>query len=90
MANFDGDDHEFTVNGNTHRVRFGAPLRELYIGRFLFSHIYLSLFVWNRKILISIIPCALWHIILIKSRQTFLLLKLNFLAYQIDWRIPNS
>ncbi|XP_022650522.1 pre-mRNA cleavage complex 2 protein Pcf11-like isoform X2 [Varroa destructor] len=31
MANFDGDDHEFTVNGNTHRVRFGAPLRELYI-----------------------------------------------------------
>ncbi|OQR67999.1 hypothetical protein BIW11_02094 [Tropilaelaps mercedesae] len=31
MASFDGEDHEFTVNGNTHRVRFGAPLRELYI-----------------------------------------------------------
>ncbi|OQR79525.1 hypothetical protein BIW11_05677 [Tropilaelaps mercedesae] len=31
MAAFDGREHEFTLNGNRHRIRFGAPLRELYV-----------------------------------------------------------
>ncbi|XP_003743974.1 pre-mRNA cleavage complex 2 protein Pcf11 [Galendromus occidentalis] len=31
VAGFDGRDQEFTVHGNRHRIRFGAPLRELYI-----------------------------------------------------------
>lgn len=33
MAAFDGREHEFTLNNNRHRIRFGAPLRELYVGK---------------------------------------------------------
>lgn len=33
LAAFDGREHDFSLNGNRHRIRFGAPLRELYIGK---------------------------------------------------------
>ncbi|XP_028967812.1 polyadenylation and cleavage factor homolog 11 [Galendromus occidentalis] len=31
LTAFDGREHDFNLNGNRHRIRFGAPLRELYI-----------------------------------------------------------